>query len=181
MKKLFVLACALAVLLNLPSASFGQAVLGFKGIGGKLGLVDPENLSATIGFGAFADLGTLVPQLKLEGNLDLWSKSKEAGGAESSVRDLTFGGTVKYIFPTANPKLSPYAGGGLGLHLVRVKVKIPFLGESSETDTKIGLRFVGGVFVNLAPQIDGMGEFRYWLVEDANALAILAGIVYKLK
>ena len=185
--------------INLSNPLLSQSDMGFKGIGVKIGIVDPEDLDATIGFGTFLDLGTIIPNLNLELNLDYWSKSENSfgffgvpteGGFEASVSDLTVGGTTKYIFSTNSSKISPFVGGGLGLHFLRLKVKVPGFEipefqvpgfEESDTKTKIGLRFVGGLFINLSSQIEGLAEFRYWIIEDANTLAILAGIVFKIK
>jgi len=43
--------------------------LGLKAIGGDVGFVDPDNVDGTIGFGAFANLGNLSPDLSLAPHL----------------------------------------------------------------------------------------------------------------
>ena len=53
----------LTLIFNLSNPLFSQSDKDFKGIGVKLGIVDPEDLDATIGFGTFLDLGTIIPNL----------------------------------------------------------------------------------------------------------------------
>jgi len=204
MKKNFIVILALVLCLNSPELSFGQSE---KGLGVKFGVVDPQNLGATVGFGALVELGRISSKLNLTLDLDYWAKSQKSevnldfiglsltNAFEASFRELAIGGTLKYIFPTKTSKISPFAGGGLGLHILRTKTKtpgfaIPGFGEpslefpeseQSNTSTKIGLRFVGGLSFKLGARTDGFGEVRYWLADDFNTAAILAGIVYKLK
>lgn len=196
MKRIFVLIAALAFASNLTSPLFGQTPWSFKGFGVKAGMVDPENLDATVGLGAFIDFGP--PNLSIEGHFDYWGKTIDESFSfpvgtlddfsyEFTVRDFIFGGTAKYIFPTGNAKLSPFAGGGLDVHILQSKTKIPTLGfdfaqeiqESSETDSKIGFRLVGGLAYGLGPNVDGLLEFRYSIVENFNSIALLLGIVFK--
>jgi len=204
MKKNFIVILALVLCLNLPELSFGQAD---KGLGVKFGVVDPQNLGATVGFGALVELGRISPKLNLTIDFEYWAKSQKSevnlnfiglpstNAFEASFRDLAIGGTLKYIFPTRTSKISPFAGGGLGLHILRTKTKTPGFGipgfedpdfefpasEQSHSNTKIGLRFAGGLSFKLGARTDGFGEVRYWLVDDFNTAAVLAGIVFKLK
>jgi len=207
MKKNFIVVFALVLCLNLPELAFGQPEVGRKGLGVKIGVVDPQNLGATVGFGALVDLGRISSKLNLTLDLDYWAKSQKSevnldfiglpstNAFEASFSDLAIGGTLKYIFPTKTSKISPFAGGGFGLHILRTKTKtsgfdIPGFeepdfefpaSEQTHSNTKIGLRFAGGVSFKLGSRADGFGEVRYWLVDDFNTAAVLAGIVFKLK
>jgi hypothetical protein len=59
------------------------------------------------------------------------------------------GGKVKYMFQTTNPTIQPYAGAGLGLHILDLHGETPpmyfggsllFPGQSyDDTDVKLGL------------------------------------------
>ena len=77
------------------SPAWAQSDLGFKRLGAAVGYVSPEDLDGTIGFGAFADLGTITPRIGLEARMDYWSQSEEAFGAEASISDLTLGARGK--------------------------------------------------------------------------------------
>ncbi len=170
--------------LVLASYGYAQQDIGLKGAGGKLGLVDPENVESVIGIGAFADLGTITPQIQLEGNLDFWSKSYKSFGAEVSFRDIFLGGTVKYMFQTSNPAWRPFAAGGLGFHFVHFKnTGSNFAGSvvMEQSDVKIGVDLGGGVFYLLNEQIDLLGELKYRIVSDVNQFTLQAGVLYHLK
>ncbi len=115
MQKAFVV----VFLIFLSTAVMAQSAIGFRAVGGKLAVVDPENIEAVVGFGAFADLGTIAPNIALEATVDYWSKSESSAfGAEASVSDLAVGGLVKYLFMEEEAPLRPFVGGGLGIHFV---------------------------------------------------------------
>jgi len=182
-----ILVFGVAVLLNLifSGNTFAQAQIGLNGAGVKLGFVDPEGVSSVIGFGALVDLGTITPDIMLEGNLDYWSKSvgsSSANSAELSFRDLIIGGTAKYMFKNSSPKFRPFASGGLAFHLFKAAVKSsnPFVGNSDNSELKIGIHLGGGLFYNLSPQLDLLADGRYTIVSDASQIALQAGVVYKL-
>jgi opacity protein-like surface antigen len=165
--------------------AFSQSKMGFMGVGAKLGFVDPENVDSVIGFGALVDLGTITPSIMLEGNLDYWSKSEGSSSVNSvkvSFRDLIIGGTAKYMFKSANPKFRPFASGGLAFHLFKASVESSnqFIGNSDNSETKIGFHLGGGLFYALSPQFDLLVDGRYSIVSDGNQLALQGGVVYKL-
>lgn len=180
MRSLFGSILVCGMLCSAVSPGYTQAELGFNGVGGKLGLVDPENVSSVVGFGLFAALGTIAPNIHLEGNLDYWSKSEGAAGAEVSFRDLTLGGTVKYMFPSQNSQITPFVVGGLGFHFFRSKVSLGPFGSASDSETKIGIDVGGGAVYKATPAVDILAELRYRLVSDINQLCIMAGVLYSL-
>jgi opacity protein-like surface antigen len=167
-----------------------QSDLGFKGVGGEIGLVSPQDVDTTVGFGLFTDLGFVAPRFQLEGFLDYWSQTEvSTAGSEVSVRDLAFGMRGKYIFPNQNPGLRPFAGFGLGLHFLNAEISIADIdyggvfipGETfSDSTTRLGLDLGGGVAAALSDKTDFIGEMWYGIVDDFNQLSIKAGILYKL-
>ena len=76
MKKVTLIA-ALVFSCVLASAAVGNAAsIGLRGIGGQIGLAMPDyGGDNTLGFGVVADLGTIMPQLRLEGFADYWGDS----------------------------------------------------------------------------------------------------------
>ncbi len=184
-----VLVFAVATLVNFVFAHniLAQAKIGLNGIGIKLGFVDPEGGdNSVIGFGALVDLGTITPDIMLEGNLDYWSKSisstSSLGSAEFSLRDLILGGTAKYMFKSGNPKFRPFGSGGLAFHFFKAAVKSTgtFVVSSDNSEMKIGIHLGGGLFYNLSPQLDLLADGRYSIVSDVSQIALQAGVVYKL-
>ena len=169
------------------SPAWSQARLGFRGAGLELGVVGPEDIDATIGFGAFADLGTITRNVRLEAYMDYWSRSEEAFGATASVNDLAFGARSKYMFRVSNPRLLPFAGGGIGVHFIEADVVVPeqdlgsivvpgFVVEDSAT--KIGLDFGGGLLYNLNGRASLSSEVWYSLVNNVNQLSLEIGLLW---
>jgi opacity protein-like surface antigen len=187
MKKLVIIAMIFMV-----STVFAQSEIGFKGVGGHIGFVMPEDpIDNTIGFGLDADLGTLMPNLHLGLYVDYWQKSYEesvgsfvSGSSwEVTFSMLNIGANVKYAFPTQG-NIQPYAGGALGLGIASASVESKseygdYSSDNSESDISIGL--LGGASMPVSPMMDGFIEARYMIVGDGDYLGIFAGILYKLK
>src|SRR3954466_1232134 len=101
--------------------AWARTDLGWRSAGVDAGFVDPENVPGTLGFGAFADLGNLSPDVRLEPHLGYWSKSEDFGGDKVSISDIALSARALYMFHGTSPRFHPYAGGGLGLHFVHAK------------------------------------------------------------
>ena len=178
-------------------SSTAMAEFGFMGIGGKVGYVKPEDpIDGTFGLGVVANLGTIIPALRLEGNVDYWSKSYEASymgfvGAEWTYSDIMIGATAKYMIPTQGT-VAPYVGGGLALHMFSWEYTYEYTYiydsyydeictdtcEDSETD--IGFHAVGGVEMTLSPNLRGSIEGRY-AIADPDHFGAFFLITYMLR
>jgi opacity protein-like surface antigen len=180
-RKIMILLLAAASLSARNAAA--DSSIGFRAIGGALSYVDPENLNGTIGFGVFADLGRISPQVALEPRLDFWSQSQEELGAKASVRDITLGARAKYFFKTSSTKVHPFAGGGLGFHFVRAEASVTEPGFTpmsvSQSDTKLGIDMGGGISTGLSPKVDLNAELWYGIVSDIDQLSLRMGIAHK--
>lgn len=187
MKRLTALSIFAFICIFACSQASAQADLGLRGAGIELGIVGPEDVDATIGFGIFADLGKITPNMMLEAHLDYWSQSEDLfTGGDASVRDIALGSRAKWMFPVSNPKIKPFAGAGLGIHFLKFEADAPptilfpqgFTVEDSST--KIGLDIGGGLMATMNDRTDFIAELWYGFVSDANQLALKAGILYKL-
>ena len=177
------LACVVGALAT--PAAHAEPKLGLESIGASIGMVSPENLGSTFGLGAFAHLGTIMPDLALETRIDFWSKSENSFGFETSVSDITLGARVKYMFTLEGTPIRPFAGGGLGLHFLHTEATIPpFFGgpalTTSGSDTRLGLDLGGGFTAPVSPRSDLVGEAWYGVVSDFSQLALRVGLSYKL-
>jgi opacity protein-like surface antigen len=181
-RKVTLLALALGLLT--AQQAMAQSDLGFKRMGAAVGYVSPENLDGTFSLGVFADMGTITPAISLEPRLDFWSQSEQAFGAEASIRDIALGARGKYHFPTSNPDVRPFAGAGLALHFLNSEVSITVPGfptiSDSQSSTKLGFDFGGGVATSLSPRADLTGELWYGLVSDASQFSLRVGLSFKL-
>jgi hypothetical protein len=183
------------VLLLIPAASaFGQAgrqqAMGFNAFGGHLGWVDPEDLDSTPELGVQADFGPMIPDLHLEGNIDLWWESQTFPAVKESFRDLSLGAAAKYYPPLPSSYFKPFVGGGIALHFFHKKHQyhqpIDVYGTTSLSDnhTELGLDLAGGTLYSVSDKVDLLGEFRYRIVSDIDPfldishIALRAGIMY---
>lgn len=148
----------------------------------RVGYVAPEDpLESTIGFGAEVGFGmTTVPNFTfcLEGNY--WSKnySEDILGEtwDFTFSDISVGVSAVYTFSEVSPKVHPYIGGGLGLHMIKAETE--FLGISvSDTDNKFGGHAFGGVNVPITPLVSFIAEARYTIV-DPDHLGVYGGLTY---
>jgi opacity protein-like surface antigen len=163
--------------------------LGLNRLGLEAGLVDPEAVGGTIGFGVFADHGNLARDIRLSSHLGYWSKSENDFGAEASLRDISIGARARYMFHVASPKIQPYAGAGLGLHFFHTKVVVPDMDigggfivpgfTAEDSATKLGLDLGGGVLTPVSPMTDLFADLWY-TVADINMLSMKVGVSFRL-
>lgn len=190
MKRFAVLLTSVILCAFISSTACAQSNIAMRGIGIKIGMVDPEDVDATFQFGLVADLGTITSNVSLESYMNFWSiKNGMMGGGEVIVRDIAIGAKGKYIFSIANPAIKPFAGGGLGFHILRAGVDIPavYYGGSmimpaiseSDTEIKIGIDIGGGIRGDISQKWAVQGEAWYSIVSDFSQLSLQIGLLYK--
>jgi len=184
MKRIFAMLVCFLALSALTSTAMAAADFGLKGIGVRVGVVEPENLDTTVGFGLFMDLGTFHPNVAFETYASYWSNSFDVGLAESSFSDIVIGAKVEYMFTVSRPTIHPFIGAGLSAHIMKSSASIAAIGpfeamNLDATDTKMGLDLGGGLRAGVADQVDIIGEAWYTFVSDFNQLTATGGIAYK--
>jgi len=180
MQKLLV---ALIVFLFCNVASqdaMARSNLGLRSLGADVGFVDPENVDGTAGFGVFANLGNLSPDIRLAPRVDYWSKSQSFGGSETSVHDISLGTRGEYMFHVSSPKFQPYAGAGLGVHFLNAKVTVPGFPDATASSTKLGLDMGGGFITPLSPKTDLSVDLWYGIVQDFSQVSFKVGVSFDL-
>ena len=178
----------LICMMPLQNAS-AKTNLGFNRVGVDAGLVDPEGPGSTLGLGAYADLGTLAPDVRLSSQLGYWSSTEEEFGNKATLSDITIGARTVYMFHMTSPKFQPYAGGGLSLHVFHEKVTIPAedLGggviipamSASDSVTKLGLDLGGGASTPISQKTNLYGEFWY-TAADIDQISMKVGVSFQL-
>ncbi len=181
---------AVAVCMLTWQSAWAQTDLGLKGVGASIGLVSPENIDATFGFGVFLDHGTVAPRVAMESRLDYWSKTESAGQyGETRVRDIVLGARGKYLFVTPNKKITPFAGAGLSMHFIHAEVEIPaqdFGGfivpgmTVEDSSTKLGLDLGGGISAPINAKTAFLAEMWFGIVSDVSQLSLKVGLSYRL-
>jgi len=151
--------------------------LGFKGLGARFGLVDPEGASSTIDLGLHIDAGELARNVHVSPIVEYWSVGQDVGPYNADLKDLSFGLDLMIDFPLQDSRITPYAGGGLGLHFLKAETNVP--GVDDDSRTKLGLNAQGGVRTDAMPNLALFGELRYNFVSDANQLKLLGGFTYR--
>jgi len=179
--KVNILLVTVLISVLLSSQASAQSNMGLKAIGGRVAFVNPEDLSSTAGFGAFADLGTITTNIGLEAHVDYWSQSEEVTTMESSIHDIALGGRGKYMFELQNTSIRPFVGAGASVHFLNAKVtdsSDPSL-NADDSSTKFGLDLGGGMATHLTEQIDFRTE-AWYVVSDMNQFALSMGLAMKL-
>ena len=164
--------------------AMAESNFGLQKLGVSVSYVSPEDIDGTVGFGAFADLGTVSPRFGMEAHLDRWSYSEEEFGMEASVSDLTLGMRGKYLFPVSNPKIQPFAGAGLGIHFLSAEVSMPptgpFPGMSmEESSTDLGFELGGGMSTSLGSRTNLLTELWYGF-SDIDQFSMRVGMAWQL-
>ena len=184
--KTLITSASVGLLILILSFSTGHAKIKLMGVGGHIGLVDPEgDIGSTIALGGNADLGEIIPNLKLTTDVECWSAGIEYAGTTAKdfkYKDLALRGTAKYFFSVADLKFAPYAGGGLGLHHFSWTYPTWTLGgskEESDSENKLEFHFVGGAEYPINPQLTGYAELRYDS-GDCDIMGIYVGVNYAL-
>ena len=164
---------ALSGALALADTAPGSHGLGFKGLGARIGFVDPEGASSTVALGLHLDAGEFVQHVHVMPLLEYW----KVGASGVDLSDLMIGSDINVDFPIEGGKIIPYAGGGLGLHFL--KVNDPSLPPGVDnSDTKLGLNMQGGIKNQMMPNLGVFGELKYSFVSNANQLKIMGGFTY---
>jgi opacity protein-like surface antigen len=151
--------------------------LGFKGIGARIGLVDPEGASSTVDLGVHIDAGELARNIRIAPIVEYWSVGQDVGPYNADLKDFSVGADLNVDFPLQDSRVTPYAGGGLGLHWIKATTNVPNIADQSET--KLGLNIQGGIRTDVMPNLAIFGELRYNFVSDANQLKLLGGFTYR--
>ncbi|HET7498014.1 MAG TPA: outer membrane beta-barrel protein [Candidatus Eisenbacteria bacterium] len=163
------------------SARTEDVSLGFKGMGARIGLVDPEGASSTVDLGVHVDAGEFARNIHLQPIVEYWSVGQDVTILSSTYsvnsKDFSVGADINIDFPLQDSRVTPYAGGGLGLHWLKETNDAP--GGAEFSDTKLGLNLQGGVRTDAMPNLALFGELRYNFVSDANQLKILGGFTYR--
>ncbi len=188
MKRIIALLAVVAICTLHAASASAQANVALQGIGLKAGIVSPDNVDTTVGFGLIFDLGTVHPQFALETYAGYWSQSEESYGIEAGVTDYSFGGKVKYMIATANPTIQPYVGAGLGFHVLDLHGETPpmyfggsliFPGTSyDDTDLKLGLDLGGGLKIDRGNTLAFVSDAWVSVVSDVTQFQLMVGAVY---
>lgn len=72
---------------------------------------------------------------------------------------INLGGNALFVYSAAE-QVELWAGGGAGAHTYRVSV-----GDESESETRLGIHFLGGVDLKLSDSLKLFGAIRYEIIQ----------------
>jgi opacity protein-like surface antigen len=181
----FIGACLLITVCSTDASATSD--IGFKGIGPRLGFVDPQgSLDGTVEFGVAMEFGEIVRQLHWDGSVSFWSSGRHYNYYDShrdyfrydwTVRDIILRSGVNYHF-VEGPWV-PYAGGGLGLHFFSWDYNgAPYYNNNS--DTKLGLYIDGGIEHDFSRDWKGQVQLQFDFA-DPDQTALMFNLIYRLK
>jgi hypothetical protein len=181
LKSVFI-GCAVAIALVATAASAAQPDIGVKGVGVRLGYVDPESSwDGTVEFGADMQLGEWIPQLKWDASISYWKSTLSWGYLSSnydwSLSDIAIRTGVNYEL-LKGPWV-PYVGGGLGLHMYSFDYSNAPNYPGTHSDSKLGLYLDGGVTHNFNAQWSGQAQLQFDFA-DNDQTAIMLQAIYHL-
>jgi hypothetical protein len=160
--------------------------IGFKGIGPRIGYVDPEgSLDGTVEFGVVFEFGEFTRHLYWDGSVSFWSSGRDYHYYHGNnydtyswkLRDFALRSGVNYHF--LEGEWVPYAGGGLGLHFYSWDYSgMPYYANTS--DTKFGLYIDGGIEHAFSEKWVGQMQLQFDFA-DNDQTALLFNLIYRLK
>jgi len=156
-----------------PPANQENVGLGIRGIGARIGFVDAEDASSTVAWGVHLDAGTFVQNVHVVPYFEYWSAGASVNGFDVSTHDLTIASDVNFDFPMQGSRITPYLGGGLGVHFLSAEAN-----GTTQDKTHFGLNIQGGLRNQIMPNISIFGEAKYTFVSDANQIKFMGGFTY---
>lgn len=149
---------ALCAALVLAVAAAPAAAFGIGGYGGKIGWVVPEDLDGTFMVGGHLELERPGSRWHLQPSLHYWN--------EDGLSDFNPNLDLYYHF-NAEGLMTPYVGGGLGLHV---------LDGGGDSQSDVGANLFGGLrFPGASTNYFLEGRFS---ATDVSQFGILGGITF---
>lgn len=176
MKKFLVMLTVLFV--GISQAAWAGANIGLKGIGPRIGFVDPDHGDGAVTLGAVADMGTWTENLPWELAFTWWSAGEEEGSYDWSYTDIAIRNSVYYTFEV-DKNLFVYPGAGIGVHFLNASVEGPGNYDSDESDTEITLMILGGLQFPITGNWHGQAELQLDF-GDAEQTNIQFDFIYEL-
>jgi len=161
------------------SAALGIALVAVAGFSAFAPAASAQTKRTTedVGLGFKGDAGELARNIRIAPIVEYWSVGQDVGPYNADLKDFSLGADLNIDFPLQDSRVTPYAGGGLGLHWIKATTNVPNIADQSET--KLGLNIQGGVRTDVMPNLALFGELRYNFVSDANQLKLLGGFTYR--
>lgn len=163
MKVFWVSVFVLLAITTLGTAEAQRSRIQLEGLEFRVDLIDPEDVSSTVGFSGCADLGLLMPGMGLELGIDFWHKSWDyTDHSDFSWTEIAFLGSARYDFPIDSP-LIPFIFGGLNFDIFTASVDPDpgYHGDTSDTELEFGIHMGGGAEYPITDKVNLTGRVGY--------------------
>jgi len=139
-----------------------QAVRAYDltGVGGSIGVANPEDMDGTAALGVHAVWEQPNTRLHLEPNMRFWSVD--------GVRDVAPNMDATYHFRPES-RWTPYVGGGLGLNFVHSN-------RLDRSSTDLGVNMIGGV--RFPSEMNRYFVEGRYTASDINQVSLVTGITF---
>lgn len=154
---------ALALVLLLPAATHAAA-FDFSGVGGKAGVVIPEDGDNALALGLHFEFERPGSQWHIAPEVIYWS--------EDIISDTNVNLNAYYHFRPSG-QASPYLGGGVGLHL------FSFDAPGADDETEFSVNGIAGMRFPAGENAYFFAEGRY-VAMDLSMFELLAGLTWRL-
>ncbi|MFH1068274.1 MAG: hypothetical protein V1794_01525 [Candidatus Glassbacteria bacterium] len=156
MRKLSMLAFCVFLSVAAGRLQARDYVLGW---GGRIGAtLDPDQVH----LGVHADLGEIAGRVRVQPNLEV--------GLGSDRTQIAVNPEVIYLF-TARERWTPYAGGGLGINIVKFDKTAP---GSDNSELEVGLNLLGGIETKISANSRFFAEVKFG-IGDSPEVKFTAG------
>lgn len=188
MKRYFLKSMVFAGTLILFSAVLSDtqaSEIGFKGIGPRVGYVNPDGLDGTVEFGVALEFGEIVRQLHWDGSLSYWSAGHDyeyyTGNSHNKynwkLQDIVLRTGVNFHF--IEGEWVPYAGGGVGMHFYSWDYNgAPYYSDNDKTE--FGIYIDGGIEHEFNESWIGQMQVQFDFA-DPDQTALLINLIYRLQ
>jgi len=156
MRKLSMLAFCVFLSVAAGRLQARDYVLGW---GGRIGAtLDPDQVH----LGVHADLGEIAGRVRVQPNLEV--------GLGSDRTQIAVNPEVIYLF-TARERWTPYAGGGLGINIVKFDKTAP---GADNSELEVGLNLLGGIETKISSNSRFFAEVKFG-IGDSPEVKFTAG------
>ena len=166
------------MLVVVSSSVFAGPNIGLKGIGGRLGYVDPEGGDGTFTLGAVADMGTWTENLPWEIALTYWGTGENVGLYEWNYTNIAIRITVDYMFEVGK-NMYVYPGAGLGINIYSFDWKGPNGTKYDDSETDLTLMVLGGFQFPISDKWHGQTELQFD-IGDPDQTTVQFDFIYEL-
>jgi len=182
---------ALTIILTFSLLTIGSAQnFALNSVGGRVGVVFPEDWDTGFYLGATANVGEITDNLEMYPSLSYWSAGFSEAGVDLSLSNIQIAGDIHYFLENVQ---GLYFGGGISINFFSFdfpSVEViydPVTGlpvdyrstTDSESKTKFGIGVLAGYEIPIGNNM-GFVEGKYNIISDFGTFELGVGILFDI-